>query len=83
MQPAYDVLQVDGGGRLWGRRWSPAGDAARWWVFSPDGTLLGSVDLPAGIRLTSIRCGSATGVERGELGVDYVVRYSVPESPEC
>lgn len=82
-EPAYDLLKLDGGGRLWVRDWSPTGSAARWWVFDSDGALLGSVDFPPGTRLTSIRCGAAIGIQRDELEVDYVVRYAVPESPEC
>lgn len=82
-EPSYDLMQVDGGGRVWVRSWSPEGDAGRWWVFHPDGALLGSVDFPPGTRITSIRCGAAAGVEQDDLGVDYVVRYTVPESPEC
>lgn len=83
VQPAFDAFASDDDGRLWVREWSPFQDATRWWVFETDGALLGSLDAPPGMRITSATCDSVTGVERDELGVDYAVRYALNESALC
>ena len=59
-------------------RWdeSSNGLATRWWVFARGGDLLGSVDVPSGMKITSVRCGWVWGVEHDELDVGYVVRYA-------
>lgn len=75
--PAYDRLVVDDAGRLWARSWSGTDPSARWWVFSPTGDLLGSVDLKDGMTLYAVRCGEAWGVVRDDLDVSYVVRYGL------
>lgn len=82
-QPAYDIIQVDHRERLWVRAWSPSGDGGRWWVFDTGGALLGSVDVRSGVRITSVRCGFALGVEQDEYGVDYAVRYPVRGPDDC
>ncbi len=76
-QPAYDLLVVDHRARLWVRSWSTLGLATRWWVFARGGDLLGSVDVPSGMKITSVRCGWVWGVEHDELDVGYVVRYAL------
>ncbi|MGI9628749.1 MAG: 6-bladed beta-propeller [Longimicrobiales bacterium] len=83
VQPAFDTFTPDDDGRLWVREWSPFQDATRWWVFETDGALLGHLDAPSGMTITSATCDSVTGVERDELGVDYAVRYSLIESALC
>ena len=75
-QPAYDLIEVDDHARLWVRAWSSLGLATRWWVFARGGDLLGSVDVPSGMKITSVRCGWVWGVEHDELDVGYVVRYA-------
>lgn len=83
LQPAYDLLEVDGAGRLWAREWTPAADGGVWWVFASDGTPLGWTEVPSAMRITSVQCGSVVGVEQDDFEVDYVVRYSVRERGEC
>ncbi|NNF27935.1 MAG: hypothetical protein HKN73_11990 [Gemmatimonadetes bacterium] len=83
LQPAYDILEVDGAGRLWVREWTPMADGRVWWIFAPDGAPLGSTIVPSAMRITSVQCGSVVGVEQDEFGVDYVVRYAVRERGEC
>jgi hypothetical protein len=78
--PAYDLVVVDDVGRLWVRAWSAPDPGTRWWVFAAGGELLGYVDVPSGVTITAVRCGSAWGVERDELDVSYVVRYAFRES---
>ncbi len=82
-QPAYDLLVVDDRARLWVRAWSTLGPATRWWVFARSGDLLGSVDVPSGMKITSVRCGWVWGVEHDELDVGYVVRYALRGVDVC
>lgn len=99
-QPAYDLFAVDDRARLWVREWTSAELATRWWVFARDGELKGSVDVPSGMKILSVRCGAdrttslmgrhsrgpqvavVWGVERDELDVSYVVRYTL-RGVEC
>ncbi|MEK9502342.1 NHL repeat-containing protein [Gaopeijia maritima] len=80
--PAFSALQVDAAGRLWVLSWHP-GDAPpeRAWVFESDGTFLGRVDLPLGVRLHAADVDAIWGVELDELDVPSVVRYPLI-SPE-
>ena len=83
VQPAFDMLEVDAGDRVWVREWSPFGSGTRWWVFEPDGSLAGYVDTPVPLNITSVHCDSVVGVEQDELGVDYAVQYSFREAIPC
>jgi hypothetical protein len=83
LQPAFDLLEVDGAGRLWVREWTPKADGGEWWVFAPSGTPLGSVSVPSALRITSVLCGSVLGVEQDEFEVDYVVRYPIRQRSDC
>ena len=82
-QPAYDLLVVDDGARLWVRAWSTLDLATRWWVFTRGGDLLGSVDVPSGMKITSVSCGWVWGVEQDELEVSYVVSYALRGVDVC
>lgn len=81
--PAYDRILVDDRARLWVREWSGGAPAERWWVFSPAGDLLGSVDFPGGVTLHAVRSCAAWGVEQDELDVGYVVRYALRGPGGC
>lgn len=83
MRPAYDRIVVDDRAQLWVRAWSAPDLATRWWVFARGGDLLGSVDVPTGMTITAVRCGSAWGVVRDELDVSYVVRYALRGIDAC
>lgn len=83
LQPAFDAFEADEQGRLWVREWTPFHDATRWWVFEPDGALLGSLDAPSGLTITQVTCTSVLGVERDELEIDYAVRYALHGSVRC
>lgn len=83
VQPAFDAFASDINGRLWVREWSPFQEATRWWVFESDGALLGSLETPSGMTITSATCESVIGVERDELGVNYAARYALRESVLC
>lgn len=78
IRPTYDRLVVDDAARLWLREWAGANQGgSRWWVFSSDGALLGSVDTPAQFTLMAVRGDQAWGVALDDLDVSYVVRYAV------
>lgn len=80
--PAFDRFVVDEPGRLWVRAWSADGRAGRWWVFRDDGELVGTVDVPAGLRITHVSCDAVWGVAQDELEVDHVMRYGL-RGPGC
>ena len=82
-QPAFDLLVVDDHTRLWVHEWSALAHGNRWWVFSPDGELLGSVEVPSGMTITAVRCGWIWGIEQDELDVSYVVRYEAAGLDGC
>lgn len=74
--PAFSGVRVDAEGRAWVLSWAP-GDPPpeRAWVFESDGTFLGRVDLPAGVRLEAVGADAVWGVELDALDVPSVVRY--------
>jgi hypothetical protein len=78
LRPAYSRLVVDDQARLWLQDWQGADTTTnRWWVFSRDGALLGSVDVPGRLQLMAVRNDRAWGVVRDGLDVAYVVRFMV------
>jgi hypothetical protein len=81
--PAYDIIVVDDIARLWVRAWSALDLSTHWWVFSSGGDLLGAVDVPSGMAITSVHCGRVWGVERDELDLSYVVRYALRGVDAC
>ncbi len=59
--PAYTALLVDVADNLWVRLFSRGtSETVRWLVFSPDGSEIGSVDLPMEMTVH-------------EIGIDYVL----------
>jgi hypothetical protein len=74
--PEIAGVESDGLGRIWVQAFMP-GDAQAgepWWVYGPDGSLLGKVELPAGFRLTDAGSDFVLGVQKDDLGVESVVR---------
>ncbi len=71
--PAFTQMVVEDGERLWLARPTTIGSATRPWdVLAADGTFLGTVRLPAGLRVMSIAHGHLVGVSRDEDDVEYV-----------
>jgi hypothetical protein len=71
--PYFSALIADDGGRLWLGRPQGAGDAQRAWdVLTPDGALLGTVTLPAALRVMHIAGGHIVGVTKDDDGVEYI-----------
>ena len=50
-----------------------------WMVFSPDGHLLGRVEVPRGLRIAEIGDDYLLGVQRDEFDVPYVLRFRLVE----
>ena len=48
-------------------------------VFSPDGHLLGQVEVPAGLQVHEIGDDYLLGVQRDEFDVPYVLRFPLVE----
>lgn len=72
--PAYaPEIHVDGERNVWVRESSrPGSSHAAWSVFSAEGALLGSLAMPAGLHVMEIGGDYVLGVERDEMGVEYV-----------
>lgn len=81
-RPAFSGLRMDPAGRLWVLSWT-VGDAApdRAWVVEPDGTFLGEVALPPGVRLEAVGDGVVWGVELDDFDVPAVVGYAFGSTP--
>jgi len=63
---------------LWIRAYpADPGVGPRWWVFRADGTVLGSVEFPAGFELHAVSEAGAVGVLEDEFEVQRVVVYAL------
>jgi hypothetical protein len=75
--PAFYRLLVDADGRLWVLE-APSGDSTRTWsVFTREGRLLATIELPNGFFPAHGGADGLLGVWRDELGVEYVRLYRV------
>lgn len=78
--PVFSDLVVDDLRHTWVRQFLPPwaeDDPSRWWVFDPDGVLLGEVTFPAGLEVDQIRGDRAVGRWTDELGVEQVRVYRI------
>ncbi len=74
--PAFGPVQVDPSGRVWLAEYKAiANTASTWMVFSPDGHLLGRVEVPTGLQVREIGDDYLLGVHRDEFDVPYVLRF--------
>jgi hypothetical protein len=78
--PFFDALELGTAGHLWVRDPVPGGaedgEAPRTWQISdPEGVWLGSVETPAGVRVTEIGEDYLLGVVRDDFDVEYVRIY--------
>ena len=67
-------------GSMWLRRFDPfeTGSGERmyeWWVLDAEGTSVARAHAPTGLSIRLIDGDAVWGVERDELGVEYIVRY--------
>jgi hypothetical protein len=73
--PAFSDLLLDDQGHLWVRQFPPPWEEdgpTSWWVFNPEGILLGQVALPAGFQVDQIRGDRIVGRWEDDLGVQQV-----------
>lgn len=75
--PAYAPdIHVDGDLNVWVRESSrPGQQRCEWSVFSAAGELLGTVVMPPGIDVLDIGADYILGLQRDELGVEYVRKF--------
>lgn len=67
-------------GTIWIRRFDPVETATgermiEWWVLDVKGTPLGRAHTPSSLSIRLIDGDAVWGVERGELDIEYIVRY--------
>ena len=80
LAPAFGPVQVDPSGRVWLAQYKAiANTASNWMVFSPDGQLLGQVEVPRGLEIHEIGDDYLLGVQRDEFDVPYVLRFPLVE----
>lgn len=78
--PVFSDLKVGDRGHLWVQRYAaPWEEAAprRWWIFDPQGVLLGEVAFPVGFELDAVRGDRVVGRWEDELGVGRVRVYRI------
>ena len=73
------VMQAEDG-TIWLRRYDPVESETgeqmnEWWVLDADGAPLARALTPVGLSMRVINGDTVWGVERDELGVEYIVRY--------
>jgi len=75
-KPAFGRMLVDRTGALWlSAPLSPPASASTWTVFGPDGTWLGTVTTPDGLRVDEIGADYVLGVYRPAHGEERVRMY--------
>lgn len=77
-RPAFSGIMVDALGHVWVAEYVAANAPPRkWLVFSPEGALLGLVEVPAGLRVTEIGADHIVGVSHDDLGVERIHRHAL------
>jgi hypothetical protein len=76
--PAFERLLVDDGGNLWVQHTAwPGRPPVEWDVFTAEGTMLGTVRMPAAFRATHVGANFVLGVWTDENGVEYIRMYGL------
>jgi hypothetical protein len=76
----YPVTGLAAGPSAWQGKEGAAGAPARgsdWWIFAPDGSWLGEVRTPPGLRVHAVADDAVWGVHTDELGVETVRRHTL------
>ncbi len=77
-RPAFGDIMIDPQDYLWVSDYTSYPTVARSWrVFSPNGELLGTIDLPVRFRLLDIGDDFVLGVYRDDSDVEYVQLYAL------
>lgn len=76
--PAFERLLVDDGGNLWVQHTAwPGRPPVEWDVFNAEGTMLGTVRMPAAFRATHVGGDFVLGVWTDENDVEYIRMYGL------
>lgn len=76
--PAIASMQVDKNGYLWVRRYFlPSDPEHEWWIYEPNGRLVGTLSHSTRFRVTEIGADYILGLWRDEDDVQTVHRYSL------
>ncbi len=78
-RPGAERVVVGEGGRVWVGG-APRAETTRWWVLSPEGELLHTVEVPSSLTVMAAAGDRVWAVEYDELRVPYVVGLEV-EAP--
>jgi len=70
--PAYSGILSSDDGSIWVERYPLAQESRHWKVFSPEGDLVATVDLPSGFRIMWVGENQVAGVAKNELDVEFV-----------
>lgn len=76
-KPFFTGLQMDPDGNAWVQRGSSTDEETPWDVFDAEGRLLGTVTMPAGLRVTQVGTDFVLGVWKDELDVEHVRMYRI------
>jgi len=71
------ILVAEGGSVLAAAYPDPRSESREWWVFSEDGSHVGTLSLPVRFRMTDVRDGIAAGLGVDSLGVEHVELWRV------
>lgn len=75
--PPVSSVTLGRDGTVWLQREQARSDSIAWSVLDPNGAPIGTVMLPAGLRLMEAERGTVWGMEQDALDVPYIVRYRV------
>jgi len=78
--PLFAEPFADSGGRIWLPSYKPSGErhsVPPYTVIAPDGTWLGTVNVPPGFRILDVAGGLVLGMELDEMDVESVVVYEL------
>jgi hypothetical protein len=72
-KPVFESIVLDPAGNLWVKDFDPfSGGPSFWRVFDPDGRWLGTLEMPAGLRVREIGDDYVLGTATDELDVEHV-----------
>jgi hypothetical protein len=76
--PVMSLIRTDTRGRIWMRSftWRPSDHTAPWLVLEPDGHVLGTVAMPAGLQVFDIGPDYVLGVDRDADDAEGIVMYA-------
>ena len=75
-KPAFSDIRIDRESNIWAAEYrSPGGSLDAWFVFNPEGRLLGRVDFPEGVIVYHIGTDAVVARSTHDLGVEHIIMY--------